>query len=84
LSPTAKYLLARAGLFLIIGVALWPTGLDPLVIAMAALLGSFLISLVLLRRLRDDMIHNVDSTMARRRKEKSRLRAALAGEDEDD
>ena len=83
MNPTLKYLLGRIGLFLVIGVALWPTGLDPLVIAMAALLGSFLLSFVLLRKWRNEMISDVDATVARRRKQKAELRAALAGEDED-
>lgn len=83
MNPTLKYLLGRLGLFIIVAALLWPTGLDPLVIAMAALLASFVLSLVLLRQWRDDAITKVDATVARRRSEKAELRAALAGEDED-
>ncbi|CAM3134772.1 DUF4229 domain-containing protein [Stackebrandtia soli] len=82
MSPTVTYLLARLALFVVIAVALWPTGLHPLVLAMAALLGAYLLSLVLLRRLRAAMLADVDSRMNRRRAHKERLRAALAGEDD--
>lgn len=84
MSPTLKYLLARVGLFLAVGAVLWPTGLDPLVIAMAALLASFLLSFFLLRRWRVEMLEKVDSRISHRREEKSKLRAELAGEDDDD
>ncbi|HZE40691.1 MAG TPA: DUF4229 domain-containing protein [Stackebrandtia sp.] len=84
MNATGKFALARVGLFLVVGAALWPTGLHPLVIAMAALLVSFLLSFVLLRKWRVEMLNDVDSTVKRRREQKDKLRAALAGEDEDD
>ena len=83
MSPSVKYLLARVGLFLVIGVVLWPTGLNPLVIAMAALLGAFLLSTLLLRKWRDAALSDVDDKLTRRRAERAKLRAALAGDDED-
>lgn len=83
MNATVKYLLARLGLMVVIAVVLLPTGLHPLVIAMAALLGGFVLSWLLLRPLRDRMIADVDSTVSRRRAEKAKLRAALAGEDDD-
>ena len=82
MSPFMKYLLGRLGLFLVIGVALLPTGMNLLVIAMIALLGSFLLSLVLMRRWRVEMASDVDTTVRRRREEKAKLRSALAGDEE--
>ncbi|GAA4919739.1 uncharacterized protein DUF4229 [Stackebrandtia albiflava] len=82
MSPFMKYLLGRLGLFVVIAVALLPTGLHLLVIAMIALLASFLLSLVLMRRWRTEMATDVDSVVRRRREQKARLRAELAGDDD--
>ncbi|HIW64319.1 MAG TPA: DUF4229 domain-containing protein [Candidatus Stackebrandtia excrementipullorum] len=84
MSPTWKYMLGRIGLFVGLGAVLIPTGLSLAVIAMIALLGSFLLSLVLLRRWRVEMVEDVDKTVQHRRKRKDELRRQLAGEDEDD
>lgn len=83
MTPTWKYLLGRVGLFAVLFVVLLPTGLNPLVIGMIALLGSFLLSLVVLRRWRDDMMSNVDETVRRRRERKADLRRQLAGDDDE-
>lgn len=83
MSPTVKYLLGRVGLFVVLLVLLWPTGLNPLVIAMIAMLGSFVLSLVVLRKWRDEMVSNVDATVQRRREQKEKLRRELAGDEVD-
>jgi len=82
MSPTLKYLLGRVALFVIFAVALWPTGLNPLVVGMIALLGSFLLSLVVLRKWRDEMVSSVDKTVQRRRDQKEKLRRELAGDED--
>ncbi|HIV58888.1 MAG TPA: DUF4229 domain-containing protein [Candidatus Stackebrandtia faecavium] len=84
MSATWKYLLGRLGLLIGTFAVLWPTGLDPLVIAMAAVLISFVLSFVLLRKWRIQMMENADDTFTRRREEKAQLRMALAGEDGDE
>ncbi|MFD0558244.1 uncharacterized protein DUF4229 [Stackebrandtia endophytica] len=83
MSPTVKYLLGRVGLFVVLLALLWPTGLNPLVIAMIAMLGSFVLSLVVLRKWRDEMVSNVDATVQRRREQKEKLRRELAGDEVD-
>ncbi|ADD40303.1 DUF4229 domain-containing protein [Stackebrandtia nassauensis] len=82
MSPLWKFTLGRVGLCVLIGALLWPTGLHILVIAMAALLGSFLLSFVVLKKWRTEMLADVDEAVKRRRAQKEELRSALAGEDE--
>ncbi|MGH8793379.1 MAG: DUF4229 domain-containing protein [Stackebrandtia sp.] len=82
MSPALKYLLARIGLFVVVGAALLATGLNPLVCAMTALLVSFVLSFVLFKKWRREMIRSMDETMSRRREEKARLRKALAGDED--
>jgi hypothetical protein len=50
---------------------------------MIALIVSFALQFVLLRRWRLEMIGQVDQAMAKRKQEKENLRAALAGEDDE-
>jgi hypothetical protein len=83
MSPVMKYTLGRLGLFAAAALALWPVPqLSPLVKLMAALAVSFGLSWFLLRRWREQMSAHLVERMERRRVEKERLRAALAGEDE--
>jgi hypothetical protein len=83
ISPVTKYTLGRVGLFVLCAAALLPLPLDLLVKLMIAIIASFGLQLVVLRKWRAEMIGQVDSTVAQRRAEKAKLRAALAGEDDE-
>jgi len=82
MTPVAKYTLGRLGLFLACALALVPVPVNFLVKLLVALLASFALQWVLLRKWRLEMIGQVDETMTRRRQEKERLRSALAGDDD--
>jgi hypothetical protein len=81
--PTVKYTLGRVGLFvLIFGVMLLIPGLDFFVKVMVAILASFGLQFVVLKKWRNEMIGYIDSSVSRSKAEKAKLRAALAGDDE--
>jgi len=81
LPPAVKYTLGRVGLFVLIALVLLPVpGLDLLIKLMIALIVSACLQFVVLRRWRSEMINQIDSSVARSRAEKQKLRAALAGE----
>jgi hypothetical protein len=82
LSPAAKYTLGRVGLFVVVALLLWPVPIDLLVKLMIAIIASFGLQFVLLRRWRDEMIGQVDRAVTRRKAEKAKLRSALAGEED--
>lgn len=82
MNPTVKYTLARVGLFLVVFLVLWPLRLNIFVTLMIAVLASAGLALVLLRPWRDQMAQQLADAAQRRRGEKERLRAALAGDDE--
>ena len=84
LSPTVKYTLGRVGLFVVVALLLWPVPIDLLVKLMIAILVSFGLQFVLLRRWRMEMIGQVDEVVSRRREEKAKLRSALAGDEDGD
>jgi hypothetical protein len=78
-----KYTLGRLGLFLAVLLAMWPVpGLSLLMKLLVALVVSFLLSWFLLRRWRDELSVSMAARVDRRRAERERLRAALAGEDQ--
>lgn len=78
-NPVAKYFLARLGLFAVIAAPL--SFLMNLWLALAVgLLGSMVLGFVLLRGQREAMIDHIDAGAKRRKEEKQRLRAELAGE----
>jgi uncharacterized protein (DUF983 family) len=83
MNPALKYTLGRVGLFVLCAVALLPVPLNIWVKLMIAVVASFALQFVLLRKWRQEMIGQVDAAMARRRQEKDKLRSALAGEDAD-
>ncbi len=83
MTPVVKYTLGRVGLFVAVALLLWPVPLDLLVKLMIALVASFGLQFVLLRRWRTQMISQVDDSMTRRRAAKDKLRSALAGDDTD-
>lgn len=82
MSPAVKYTLGRLGLFVAIFAAMLPIPLNMLVKAMIALIISAVLSFFLLRKWRDEMAEGLARSSQKRKDEKSRLRAALAGDDD--
>lgn len=85
MNPLVKYTLGRIGLFVLCAAVLIavPVPVNLFIKLMAALLASVALQFVLLRSWRVEMIGYVDQSMARRKAERDKLRAALAGEDEE-
>ena len=81
MNAAVKYTLGRVLLFIACLAALVPVPLNLWVKLMIAVVASFGLQFVLLRKWRQEMIGQVDAAMARRRQEKDKLRSALAGED---
>ena len=81
MSPALKYTLGRLGLFVVVFAALLPVPLNLLVKAMIALIASAGFSYFLLAKWRIQMAEQLSSVAQRRRAEKDRLRAALAGDE---
>ena len=81
MSPAVKYTLGRFGLFLVVLVLLLPVPLNLFVKAMIALVASAGFSYFLLAKWRNEMAEQLGSLAQRRREEKQRLRAALAGDE---
>jgi hypothetical protein len=84
MTPVVKYTLGRVGLFVAIALLLMPVPLDLLVKLMVALMASFGLQFVLLRKWRTEMISQVDRSATQRRADREKLRSALAGDDIDD
>ncbi|GIJ26558.1 hypothetical protein Vqi01_17200 [Micromonospora qiuiae] len=82
MSAAVKYTLGRIGLFVIVVAALWPVDMNIFLKLMVALLFSAALSFFLLKRWRDEMAEEMAVAAVRRRSEKERLRAALAGEEQ--
>jgi len=76
-----KYTLGRLGLFLLFLVLLLPTPLNFFVQMMIAFLLSAIASFFVLTRWRDQAGERLGESAAKRRAEKERLRAALAGDE---
>lgn len=83
MNPMVKFTLGRVGLFVVIALLLLPVPIDLLLKLMIAIIGSFALQFVVLRKWRTEMIGQVDNVASRRRAEKAKLRAALAGEDDE-
>jgi len=81
MNPALKYTLGRVGLFVVCALLLLPVPLNLWVKLMVAVVVSFALQFVVLRKWRLEMIGQMDDAMIRRRQEKQRLRAALAGEE---
>ncbi|GAA3347560.1 hypothetical protein GCM10020358_62830 [Amorphoplanes nipponensis] len=81
MSPAVKYTLGRFGLFVVVFVLLLPVPLAFLVKAMIALLASAGFSYFLLAKWRNEMAEQLGTVAERRKAEKERLRAALAGDE---
>jgi hypothetical protein len=84
MSPAVKYTLGRLGIFVALFAAMLPVPFvqSVLVKAMVALLISAVLSFFLLRTWRDQTAEQLAGAVEKRRAEKERLRAALAGDDE--
>jgi Protein of unknown function (DUF4229) len=84
-NPFVKYTLARVGLFVVVAAVLLvlPLPINVLLKLMIAVLVSAILALVLLRGMRDEVAVRMSARAQERVQEKERLRAALAGEDED-
>jgi hypothetical protein len=81
MSPAVKYTLGRLGLFVLVFALVQPVPLNFLVKAMIALVASAGFSYFLLAKWRNEMAERLGSAAERRQAEKSRLRAALAGDE---
>ncbi|MGC4877496.1 DUF4229 domain-containing protein [Micromonospora sp. DT43] len=82
MSAAVKYTLGRVGLFVAVLAGLWLVDMNVFLKLMLALVFSAALSFFLLRGLRDEMAAEMADAADRRRTEKERLRAALAGEDQ--
>ncbi|TDB82190.1 DUF4229 domain-containing protein [Micromonospora sp. KC721] len=82
MSAAVKYTLGRIGLFVVVVLALWPVEVNIFLKLMLALVFSAAASFFLLRGWRDEMAEDLAVAAERRRAEKERLRAALAGDDQ--
>jgi hypothetical protein len=81
MSPAVKYTLGRIGLFVVVALALWPVEANLFLKLMLAVAFSAALSFFLLRGWRDEMAQQLAGAAEKRRAEKERLRAALAGDD---
>src|SRR5205823_5200931 len=79
--PHVKCFWVMHGLSVVCALLLLPVPLNIWVKLMVAVVVSFALQFVVLRKWRLEMIGQVDASMARRRQEKQQLRAALAGEE---
>jgi C4-dicarboxylate transporter len=84
-NPAIKYSLGRLGLFVAVAAVLFvlPIQLHPLLRLMIAVLVSAVLSLFVLRRWRDEVAAQISNAAQRRSAARSRLRSALAGEDDE-
>jgi hypothetical protein len=81
MSATVKYTLGRIGIFVVVLALLLPVPLNLLVKVMIAIIASAAFSYFLLAKWRNEMAEALGAAQQRRRAEKNRLRAALAGDE---
>ena len=81
MSAAVKYTLGRLAVFVVVLALLLPVPLNFLVKAMIAIIASAGFSYFLLAKWRNEMAEALGSAQLRRRAEKERLRAALAGDE---
>ncbi|MEU5875492.1 DUF4229 domain-containing protein [Glycomyces sp. NPDC047369] len=79
MNPVAKFYLARVALVAVVAVPLM-FFINALLAVAAGLLVSMVLGFVLLKKQREAMIEHIDAGVKRRREEKEKLRAELAGE----
>jgi hypothetical protein len=80
-NPALKYTLARFGLFFAFLLLLTPVPLNILIKAMIAVVLSAIASFFLLAKWRDQVAERLGTVADKRKAEKDRLRAALAGDE---
>ena len=81
MTAAVKYTLGRLGIFVVVLALLLPVPLNLLVKVMIAIIASAGFAYFLLARWRNEMAEALGSAQQRRRAEKDRLRAALAGDE---
>jgi hypothetical protein len=81
MSPAVKYTLGRLGIFVAVFLALLPVPMNLFVKLMVALVASAGFSFFLLKKWRDETAEQLGAVADRRKAEKERLRAALAGDE---
>jgi hypothetical protein len=82
LHPGVAYTAARFGIFVVVAAVLFAVGFRSFVLVLAALLLSAPLSFFLLKRQRLAFAERVEGRVSKRKEEKSRLRATLAGDEE--
>lgn len=84
MNPALKYALGRIGLFVAVAapLVLFVPGVHLLVRLAAAVVISAILSFFLLKNVRVELEQRMLANAQRRREEKERLRAALAGDDQ--
>ncbi|MCP2325855.1 cytoskeletal protein RodZ [Hamadaea flava] len=82
MSPAVKYTLGRIGLFVAAFLVLLPFPLSIFLKLVLAILVSAVLSWFVLRGWREQYSLQLQNAVERRKTEKSKLRSALAGEDE--
>ena len=85
MNPIMKYTLFRLIIFVVISAGLWaiPVDVDPFLKLMVALLVSAVVSFFVMKRMRGEVADQVAGAVQRRTEKKERLRAALAGDDDE-
>jgi hypothetical protein len=81
MSAAVKYTLGRVAIFVVVLALLLPLALNILVKVMIAIIASAGFSYFLLAKWRNEMAEALGAAQQRRRAEKNRLRAALAGDE---
>lgn len=80
--PGLLYTAARAGIFVVLLALFYAVGFRSWLLIFGALLISAPVSYFLLRSQRDAFAQRVEGRVGKRKAEKARLRAALAGDDD--
>ncbi len=81
LHPAVSYTLARIGIFVVAGAALYAVGFRHWALVFGALVISLPVSWFVLRKQRQAFGERIASHQAARREQKQKLRAALRGDD---
>jgi hypothetical protein len=80
--PATRYTLGRIGLFVVAFALVWPIPIDLFLRLLIAALISGVGSWFLLARSRNQMGVTIEKSLTTRKAKKERLRAALAGDDD--
>ncbi|WP_025272750.1 DUF4229 domain-containing protein [Haloglycomyces albus] len=81
MNPTLTYIGARLGLFALFAIPLLFIIEDVFLALVIAVVASMGLSLFALRRLRENMITSIDTTVKERKEQKAKLRKELEGDD---